>query len=64
MRNATETRKEQRGRVNQIMRLIKKDIVIWDTDNNGQVSKNTENENKAIGDWTTAKEIEKETVIN
>jgi len=36
-----------------------KDIVIFPTDNNGQVSKNTENENKTIGKWATAKENSK-----
>ena len=60
MRSAVATRKEYRGRIKQIPRPIKrKDIVIWATDNNGQVSRNTENENKTTGKWTKAKENSK-----
>ena len=55
--NAVETRKEYRGHVRQILQHIKKkDIVIWATDNNGQVGKNTENENKTLGKWTVSTE--------
>ena len=57
MGRKAETRKEYWNHIKQITHQIKKkDIVIWATDNNGQVSKNTENGNKTIGKWATAKE--------
>ena len=60
MINAAETRKAYWNHTKQITQQTKKkDIVIWATDNNGQVSKNTEHRNNTIGKWTTAKENSK-----
>jgi len=57
MSSAVEARGDYWGHIKQIMQKIKKkDIVIWATDNNGQVGKNTENENKTLGKWTVSTE--------
>ena len=57
MSNATEIRKESWGQIKQILyHTKKKDIVIWTTDSNGQVSRNAENKDKTIGRWTTDNE--------
>ena len=60
MRYATETRGEYWNQIKKILYQAKKeDIVIWETDNNGQINRNPENDDKTIGKWAIAKKTAK-----
>ena len=60
MGNATEARKGYCGRIKQILYKTKEgDIAIWETDDGGQVRRNTASDEKTIGKWTTSKENSK-----
>ena len=47
------------NQTNNIYLTKKESYLIWATDNNGQVSRNLENDDKITGKWTTANETDK-----
>ena len=52
-------RKEYWDHIKQILYIKREAFLIWETDNNGQVSRNPDTDGKIIGKWTTATEMDK-----
>ena len=54
----TDIGKEYWRQIKQILyQTRKRNIVIWDSDNNGQIGRNSANGDEIIGKWTIATEI-------
>ena len=57
MSHAADIRKVYWGQINQILYTAeKKNVVMWATGNNGQISRNSENDDEIIGKWAIATE--------